>query len=63
MNCCPLPLPTFLVPEGSNGGPPFAGAANAPAGVAAASTAGAGAAAAVKDELAPPPNPQPVFPA
>lgn len=61
INCCPLPLPTFLAPEGSNGGPPWAGAANA---TLAGEAAGAAAAAAVNDELTPAsPNPQPVFPA
>ena len=66
MNCFPLPLPTFLVPEGSNAGPPleavFAGAAALfapPLSAAPLSAAGFFAAGffAADDE-----NPQPVFP-
>jgi len=53
MNCPPLPLPTFLPPAGSKGGPPLAGVEVA-GGV---SGAGGGAGAAP-----PPPKPQPSFP-
>jgi len=53
MNCVPLPLPTFLAPEGSNGGPPLEAVADA--GAADFGAAGAG-------EDVPPQNPQPVFP-
>jgi len=78
MNCVPLPLPTFLTPEGSKAGPPLeavaapfaalfdpaASAGGAAAGDASAGGASAGgAAAAGAGAAAPPPKPQPVFPA
>lgn len=70
MNCSPAPLPTFLAPDGSKAGPPFAGLVEAAESVAAAT-----AAAAVVDSTgtterdvgetaaaALPPKPQPVLP-
>jgi len=72
MNCVPLPLPTFLAPEGSKAGPPLEAVAGADAAAAGAAAAGAAAAlsagaadafgAADAGEEAPPPKPQPVFP-
>ena len=56
MNCLPAPLPTFLAPLGSNGGPPAEATAGAVAGSAVAATVGGAAAA---PEL----KPQPVLPA
>jgi len=61
MNCVPLPLPTFLTPEGSKGGPPLEAVAGAAAALfTAALTAGDSAAGAA--EAAPPLKPQPCFP-
>jgi len=58
MNCVPLPLPTFLTPEGSKAGPPLEAVAGAAAALFTAALTGvfgaAGAAA--------PPKPQPCFP-
>jgi len=65
MNCVPLPLPTFLAPAGSKGGPPLAGvvdAGGACAGGACAGGACAGGASGAGAGDAPPPNPQPSFP-
>ena len=58
MNCFPLPLPTFLAPEGSKAGPPLEAVASTAAGAAAGDSAGAAGA----GEEDPPPKPQPVFP-
>ena len=57
MNWPPAPLPTFLTPAGSKGGPPLAGAADAPL-LLGATGAGAGA-----GEEEPETKPHPVLPA